>query len=673
MQTLDHVMGDVVALAFNGLDSRASLGARNPALGHVDKSAAPLDGLLSVLFKIVEERFFPGQKAHLAGCIAEAALPVNARSRVARYPDKANSTSFHRRPWHSPAVTENKTSKPPTNLIALSDYRAQLVRGQRTRRTEALFDADDPASAIRALPPDEFFYVIHELGFPEAMDILVHGTAEQVQTVLDFALWENDRVSLEKADDWLGALVEAPPEALGKWAEGLDVELLALLVRLRARIYDLSLEEEPDEPEGVLWNSPDRLFVLEFLGEPDRARVTQHLVDSLYRYSPVLMRRLLIGMRSEFDAELEETAYRWRSGRMEDLGFVDFYEALEVYRELDPATIRIDGKPAPSLRPRGESADATYSRLPLAMIERMAGKTPFARAVAGLTSRETSAEIHFALVALCNRALSADRITPSDDEAIQAVLERVSANLDLAIEFLARGDAEREVAAVCNVPLVTLHRLGVSLVGKLRRLSLALSRGNPFAALRPAVDIFEAEDGEILASLTRLRPRFPRILEAPPTPGERPFLTLADIAIATRAVERAAAAIELVTGLGVRPQHLSPEALELMASSGAGGLPSGAVDPAAIDTGVLARTVLALHLMGEKSTPVRPLSKDDMAKFKRNFTIGPQLSEECQVQVTERLRASCRSGAFTHATNEVAQRWIASLCPLGPVLGAGKL
>jgi hypothetical protein len=557
-------------------------------------------------------------------------------------------------------VTENKTADPPANLIALSDYRAQLVRGQRTRRTEALFDADDPEAAIRALPPDEFFYVIHELGFPEAMDILVHGTAEQIQTVLDFTLWENDRVSLEKADDWLGALVEAPPEALGKWAEGMDVELLALLIRLRARIYDLSLEEEPDEPEGVLWSSPDRLFVLEFLGEPERARVTQHLVDSLYRYSPVLMRRLLIGMRSEFDAELEETAYRWRSGRMEDLGFVDFYEALEVYRELDPASVRIDGKPAPSLRPRGETADETYSRLPMAMVERMAGKTPFARAVAGLTSRETASEIHFALVALCNRALSADRITPSDDEAIQSVLERVSANLDLAVEFLARGDAEQEVAAVRNVPLVKLHRLGVSLVGKLRRLALALVRGNPFAVLRPAVDIFEREDGEALASMTRLRPLFPRMLETPAVPGERPFSTLADIATGTRAVERAAAAIELVTGLGVRPHHISPEAL-------------GRIDPAAIDTGVLARTVLVQRLLGEKSGPVTALSQAALEKFKKGFNGGAQLPEKCLTQVLEILRSACRSGQLEGATREIAQRWIASLCPLGSLLGADKL
>jgi len=220
-------------------------------------------------------------------------------------------------------VTEPSKTESKDNMVALSRYRARLARGQRARRAEDLFDAPDPQAVIRALPPDEFYYVIHELGFPEAMEILVHGTAEQVQTVLDFSLWERDRVAIEKSDEWLAALVEAPPETLGKWAQGIDVELLALLLRKRTRIYDLSLEDAPDNPEGTLWDSPDRLFTLEFTGEPDQVRVAQHLADSLYRYSPDMMRRLLVGMRSDDDAELEETAYRWRSGRMADLGFVD--------------------------------------------------------------------------------------------------------------------------------------------------------------------------------------------------------------------------------------------------------------------------------------------------------------------------------------------------------------
>ena len=545
-----------------------------------------------------------------------------------------------------------------------------MVRGQRSRRAEALFASSDPVGAIRALPGDEFFYVIHELGFPEAMEILVHGTAEQVQTVLDFSLWERDRVTLEKSDEWLATLVEAPPETLGLWAQGIDVELLALLVRQRARIHDLSLEEEPEEPEGVLWHTPDRLFAIDLLGAPDQVRVIQHLLDSLYRYSPVMMRRLLVGVRAESDSEMEETAYRWRSGRMADLGFADFHEALAVYQELDPASVRVAANPEPSLRPRGDPQDDDHLRLPAVVTDRLSGKTPFARGVAGLPSREEAADLHFALVTLANRALSADRVVPGDDEAVRAVLERVSDTLDLGVEFLARGDGEREVAAVRGVPILTLHRLGASLASKLRRLALALLRKNPFATLRPAIDVFEDEDAEVLASLSRLRPCFPRMLENPPAPGERPFASLADLAAASRAVERIAAALELVAGLGVRPAQLFPEALESMARAASREGAPVVIDPAVIDTGSLARTVLVRRLLDGPEDPLSVLSSELVLKFKQNFNLGTQLPENATVRAMAILQKAAGDTALAGARREVALRWIASLAPLAPVLGA---
>ena len=198
------------------------------------------------------------------------------------------------------------------------------------------------------------------------------------------------------------------------------------------------------------------------------------------------------------------------------------------------------------------------------LTERLAGKTPFARAVAGLTSRSETADVHFALVALANLALSADRVTPGDDEAVRGVLERVSATLDLAVEFLARGNREREVAAVRGVPLADPAPPGGQPdrqaappgPGPLARTIRSPSSGRPST-------LFEPEDAEVLASLSRLRPLLPpRRSTSPPAAGDRPFATLADLAAATRAVERAAAALDLIAGLGVRPAQLEPDALQ---------------------------------------------------------------------------------------------------------------
>jgi hypothetical protein len=556
--------------------------------------------------------------------------------------------------------TDKPACAPEGRVVALPRYRAQLDRGRRSRRADALLAGADPVSAIRALPPDEFFYVLHELGFPEALDIMVHGTAEQVQGALDLAIWDRDQISTERADEWLAAMAEVPYETVAAWARGLDVELLALLLRQRARIYDLSLEEPPDEPEGILFDTPDRLFTLELLGDEQTQRTTQHLVENLYRADQFMMRRLLVGMRSEIDVELEETALRWRSGRMADLGFVDFYQALEVYRELDPASVHLEPSPVASTRPPDESAADSHLRLPVVMADRLAGATPFARAVAGLTSAAEVADLHFALVALCNRVLSADRVSPGDDSTVAAVLARVAATLDLAVEFLSRGDDAAGVAAVQRVPLTRLFRLGISLVGRLHKLARSLVRDSPFAALRPTVELWEPEDADVIAALTKLRPLFPRLLDNPPTAGERPFASLRDLATATAAMERAGAALALVVGLGVRPEHISPDRLAVM----------GVADPAVLDTGLLVRTVLVQRLLGRAPGPIEALPAEAISSFKDKFNHSPQQIEIMAQSAAAILQSAAPGAHFTPATQAVATRWLHGLAPLGPVLTA---
>ena len=88
----------------------------------------------------------------------------------------------------------------------------------------------NPEAAIRALPGDELYYIVHEAGPRDALDILVHATASQLQVVMDFALWERDEIAPERLAEWLEVLSEAPPEKIGEWIAGLDIELVGLLL-----------------------------------------------------------------------------------------------------------------------------------------------------------------------------------------------------------------------------------------------------------------------------------------------------------------------------------------------------------------------------------------------------------------------------------------------------------
>jgi hypothetical protein len=97
-----------------------------------------------------------------------------------------------------------------------------------------------------------------------------------------------------------------------------------------------------------------------------------------------------------------------------------------------------------------------------------------------------------------------------------------------------------------------------------------------------------------------------------------------------------------------------------------------AIDTAAIDTGSLARTVLVARLLGDPNAPLAALSFEAVSDFKRRFNSGAQLSENDELFVKSVLGDAAGGAALEGARGEVAARWIASLCPLGAVLGANR-
>jgi hypothetical protein len=284
--------------------------------------------------------------------------------------------------------------------------------------------------------------------------------------------------------------------------------------------------------------------------------------------------------------------------------------------------------------------------------------------VQAVSSADEISELHFALVALTNRVLAADRVTPGDDEAVAATLERLLATLDLAVELLARGDAEREVEAVRTVALVRLFRLGNSLIGKVKRLASLIRKG-AFASV--GFNLVEPEEALVMEAVLRHRPLFAGILDEPPSNADRPFRSLADLARATAALERAAATQALLLGLGVTPALLAPGS-PLVEDTG--------VEQAALDPGLLARTALVQRILRPSSPkPGQPMILEALdAKDVRDFEAlvggqgGPVKLPEVLAKKAKAILEAATPGRLAGAASAVAERWLAGLAPLEPVL-----
>jgi len=424
---------------------------------------------------------------------------------------------------------------PPSGPLAR--LRAQLAAPRGVRRIDALLSADDAPAAVAALSPSEVFELVHEVGFEDATDLIPLVTPAQIQGCLDLDAWTQDQVDLAPMKPWLAAVMDAGFEKVGEVLGGLDAELRVLIVQRLVKVYDVSLGEEPDEAnEAPILPTPDRYFLLELFGDDETQRLTGQLVEDLYRADPDLARLTLMAARSEPPAELEEQSYRWRAGRLADQGYVDFYDALDLFRPLDAEQVHL-----------GEGTHERVvgdepQRMPLAIAQEVIGRGFLARAMAAIEEPGEAERLEAALMVLVNKVLAAGRARPGQAEVVRRGALYATATLSLGLETVVRGDLARAPQALRTISLHRLFRVGYTVTIKLARLARALAARSVTAG---------APARELVAGLSSPRPLLSRAADEPPAPGLRPFESQADLRRAGEILTGLTLRIALVEGLGV--------------------------------------------------------------------------------------------------------------------------
>jgi hypothetical protein len=413
---------------------------------------------------------------------------------------------------------------------------------------EALLSEPTAASAVQALPSPTLHRWACSLDHTAARELLALATPDQLREVLDLEIWQGDRLKIEEGTHWLHLLTQLPDKAFHRDLAALDPELLGFLILQSLRIH-LNEDEDNDfrdELEGYLYPTPDGWFTLEFF-EEDQEPISRwiDIIEALYRDDPDHTRRLLQSLIGELPSELEEVSYRWRQGRLADLGFADPEEALKIYAYLDPATV------LPTEKTRDVPLRAELEPIGHGDLMTILPSTAsfWQRAIAHLgdpAERDRQAQ---AILMLSNRCLTADRISPADPLGVQQSLEQLSWRLSLGLEHLCQGAIERAEPILRQVALLRLARLGHSLALDLRQRILAPLRQGVFGHTPGKTDLLDEPLNRQLSALARPRPRFyDATLDR-----ERAFQTLEDLQTAHRWIDQALAMVQLARNLTFNP------------------------------------------------------------------------------------------------------------------------
>jgi hypothetical protein len=419
----------------------------------------------------------------------------------------------------------------------LARARAALAQARGRKRLEVILDARRPQALVRALPADELFLAIREIGLADAAVLVQLASAEQFKVFLDLDAWTRDTLEARKVLPWLRAAragAHLEPRAAARWARklaALDAEVLSLVLRTTLRIHDLERDPDPEIHSDRFMRTPEGKYVVEFLVDGAEYLAVRGVLDDLYAADPLKAARLLASLLWDVPSELEETALRWRTGRLADLGHPSLDEALSWF-----------ARPPRGARTHPAAAPA---RPPGFYLATLASGSLLDRAAAHLEPARRD-EVEGQIVAAANAVLVADAVDPGDVEAVRAAFEAARAYLELGLEELGRDDEARAADALAGTPVKRIFQEGFG-----RVLSLAW-RAREIRRRAGPDRRFGAPIDEALAALADKRPRYFPGVEAPePEWGTiaaaahepRHFRTAEDLARTARALDRAEASL----------------------------------------------------------------------------------------------------------------------------------
>lgn len=521
----------------------------------------------------------------------------------------------------------------------------------------SLDERDDGPILVPQLPPQMFVRIARRLRDENRLELLLpYATPYQLTSLLDLDGWRRDRLDLVSSREWLSSIArtyaqaDRPRGALVDLMYTMDPELWTLVLTPGTMVAPL----DPDQDDardlaadelGHLrtWESPDGFFLV---GVPDDEPGRTALVTLSKIYDDDLDegRRLCHAIHRTLPSQVEEDCLRWRTGRLADLGFVEWEEAMRLFVPLDHRAA-LD-KPAMDFAylPESEALDRPVEWTGPDLLRRVMGKLEPNQH--GVRSRE--------FLLLVNEVMSAQRFEAGDEELQERAIGQTQATLTLGLELLrseatTRSDLDAEALLAERVGALGLRqvfRVGYGALHKLRAAAVTLHREGRVSLESPG-SLLDRPWGPGIAALGEWYPELP--LQS--TSGKtRPLAGLTDVARATRLVAEAGALAQLVFapgGYGIDPAWI------------------GRVDePKRLKLGDLLRTAIVHAQLPGTTSSMAPLTQDDVAWAAENL-LGP---DGLVASVRRDLEARCEDlelGAYAEVlAQNVLTRLAAELASL---------
>jgi len=325
------------------------------------------------------------------------------------------------------------------------------------RRAEMLDLLPFPERVIPEIPEAELCFTVLAIGLSDAAWLLEYATPSQVVACVDLDGWKGLEPDHEAIDAWIGALAEVSDRAFLADFSAIDPEVIYIYLRHRIQVA-----QKPDEKEG--WDPPDGAqtldgqFYVSAIRSDDDLAATMTVLRRLFVEDYWSYFRMLQAVNWELESANQEWALRWRTGRLQDLGFPPWDEAMEIYRFLREEHRAALPEGAPPL-------DVTEWHLPvwIPTLPAAADSRHLLFRVIPLLDDTERRSAFYAFIAVVNKVAVADRMKLSDAEFAPRAIDKAADFVSVGLEFIATARRLEPVEVLRRVSMAHLFRVGANL------------------------------------------------------------------------------------------------------------------------------------------------------------------------------------------------------------------
>jgi hypothetical protein len=399
------------------------------------------------------------------------------------------------------------------------------------QKRDLILSAPEAERLVQSFAPETLFYTLKEIGSADAGDLLSMAAPEQIKGLFDLDCWTKDRVNFDRIREWIESMSEAGRRRAAEALMELDIELVTLLMRRYLKVYRLEeVQAALDVPSNRVVQF-DEHYAVEFIRYDNILPFLQEILEEMferdYDYFSSLMDEVYWGV----DAELEEQAYQYRSARLNDRGFPDYFEAQSVFSYLNPKDFEQIRRAC--VPPHREDALEEDAQIDLAMMTAGSDSSLFNAALTAGFAAQGKRQIRTEMALVANQVLVARATDFGDPDAVRDAIELTHHYLNLGLEHLAGGDLKTSIEYLRNTHLKLLLRLGVSLTIDLRKRAEALVASFGFTPRNVrTISYLDSPYREALEGFLLTAPRFYGGLDRQPAVTMRDFKEMRDLHVA---------------------------------------------------------------------------------------------------------------------------------------------